>query len=183
MEIWNSPEFDGHEQICLFSDEATGLRAIVAVHSTFRGPAVGGTRFKPYASNGEAIDDALRLSRAMSYKAALAGLPTGGGKAVIVGDPQKLKSRDLLLAYGAFIDRLGGTYSTGEDVGMSMADIDIVSEVTRYVGGTSDGSGDPSVHTAAGVIHGLEAVAMRRLGRNDFDGLRVAIQGLGGGGG
>lgn len=179
MEIWSSPEFDGHEQVCLFSDEATGLRAVVAIHSTARGAAVGGTRFKPYASDGEAIDDALRLSRAMSYKAALAGLPTGGGKAVIVGDPQRLKSRGLLLAYGRFIDRLGGIYATGEDVGMSMADVDVVGEATRFVGGTSDGSGDPSIHTAAGVIHGLEAAAMRRLGRDSFDGLRVAVQGLG----
>ena len=179
MQIWDSPEFDAHEQVCLFVDEDTGLKAIVAVHSTHLGLAAGGTRFKPYMSDADAVDDALRLSRAMSYKSALAGLPVGGGKAVIVGDPAKLKSRDLLHAYGAFIDRLGGIFSTGEDVGMGMADIDVVSEVTRYVGGTSAGTGDPSIATAVGVIHGLRAVAAHRFGRDDFAGLRVAIQGLG----
>jgi leucine dehydrogenase len=179
MEIWDSPEFDAHEQVCFFNDEATGLRAIVAIHSTALGTAAGGTRFKPYASNREAADDALRLSRAMSYKSALAGLSVGGGKAVIVGDPLKLKSRDLLHAYGAFIDRLGGLFSTGEDVGMGMADIDMVSEVTRFVGGTSSGSGDPSVHTAVGVMHGLEAVASHRFGLDGLSGLKVAVQGLG----
>lgn len=179
MQIWDSPEFDAHEQVCLFHDEPTGLRAIVAVHSTALGNAAGGTRFKAYASNGDAVDDALRLSRAMSYKSALAGLPVGGGKAVIVGDPARLKSRELLLAFGGFIERLGGVFSTGEDVGMSMADIDVVSEATRYVGGTSKGSGDPAVHTAVGVMHGLGAVVEHRFGRADFAGLRFAIQGLG----
>lgn len=179
MKIWDSSEFDAHEQVCLFSDEHTGLRAIVAIHSTARGTAAGGTRFKPYASNGEAADDALRLSRAMSYKSALAGLPVGGGKAVLVGDPARLKSRDFLHAYGAFLDRLGGIFSTGEDVGMGMADIDVVSEVTRFVGGTSAGTGDPSIHTAVGVMHGLEAVVAHRFGRSDFSGLRFAVQGLG----
>lgn len=179
MQIWNSPEFDAHEQVCLFADEGTGLKAIVAVHSTNLGPAAGGTRFKAYASDDDAADDALRLSRAMSYKSALAGLPVGGGKAVIVGDPARLKSRELLRAYGAFIDRLGGIFSTGEDVGMGMADIDIVSEVTRYVGGTSAGTGDPSIATAVGVIHGLKAVVEHRFGRSNFSGLRFAVQGLG----
>ena len=179
MQIWDSPEFDAHEQVCLFNDESTGLRAIIAVHSTVLGNAAGGTRFKSYPSTAEAVDDALRLSRAMSYKSALAGLPVGGGKAVIVGDPVKLKSRDFLLAYGAFIERLGGVFSTGEDVGMSMSDIDVVSEATRYVGGTSTGSGDPSIHTAVGVMHGLRAVVEHRFGRSDFAGLRFAVQGLG----
>jgi len=179
MQIWDSPEFDAHEQVCLFADEATGLKAIVAVHSTHLGPSAGGTRFKSYASDGDAVDDALRLSRAMSYKSALAGLPVGGGKAVIIGDPDRLKSRDLLHAYGAFIDRLGGIFSTGEDVGMGMADIDIVSEMTRHVGGTSTGSGDPSIATAVGVIHGLRAVAEHRFGKSGFGGLRIAVQGLG----
>lgn len=179
MQIWDSPEFDAHEQVCLFHDEPTGLRVVVAVHSTALGKAAGGTRFKTYASDGDAIDDALRLSRAMSYKSALAGLPVGGGKAVIVGDPAKLKSRDFLHAYGAVLDRLGGIFSTGEDVGMSMADIDIVSEATRHVGGTSKGSGDPSIHTAVGVLHGLRAVVEHRFGRTDLAGLRFAVQGLG----
>jgi len=179
MSVWVSPEFDDHEQVCFFSDEATGLRAIVAIHSTARGPAAGGTRFKSYASDAEALDDALRLSRAMSYKSALAGLPVGGGKSVILGDPAVLKSRPLLHAFGGYIDRIGRHYATGEDVGISVADIETVNEVTPFVGGTSIGSGDPSIHTAVGVMHGLRAVLEDRFGRDDFSGVRVAVQGLG----
>src|ERR1700733_7754752 len=106
MSVWTSREFDDHEQICFFSDEKTGLRAIVAIHSTFLGPAAGGTRFKSYDSDSAALDDALRLSRAMSYKSALAGLPVGGGKSVILGDPARIKTRELLHAFGRFIDRI-----------------------------------------------------------------------------
>ncbi len=179
MAIWRSTEFDNHEQVCFFSDKKTNLRAIVAIHSTARGPAAGGTRFKPYATDVMALDDALRLSRAMSYKSALAGLPLGGGKAVIIGDPREIKSRELLLAFGRFIDRIGNVFATGEDVGFSVADVEVMLEVTPYVGGTSKGAGDPSVHTATGVLHGLRAVAEFRLGRNNFEGLKVAIQGLG----
>jgi leucine dehydrogenase len=179
MVFWTSAEYDRHEQVCFFSDESVGLRAIVAIHSTALGPAAGGTRFKSYADDRDALDDALRLSRAMSYKSALAGLPIGGGKAIIIGDPGRVKSRALLLAYGRFIDRIGTVFATGEDVGMSVADIETMAEVTPFVGGTSSGSGDPSVHTAIGVIHGLEAVVARRFGRAGFDGLSVAIQGLG----
>lgn len=179
MNIWASAEFDDHEQVCFFSHAGTGLRAIVAIHSTARGPAAGGTRFKPYDSDDLALDDALRLSRAMSYKSALAGLPVGGGKSVIIGDPAQLKSRDLLHAFGRYIDRIGQTYATGEDVGMSVADIEMVNEVTPYVGGTSTGAGDPSVHTAAGVIHGLRAVLEHQFDRDSFTGVKVAIQGLG----
>src|SRR3546814_2343099 len=109
MGLWTSAEFDNHEQICFFSDEETGLKAIVAIHSTARGPAAGGTRFKSYESEGAALDDALRLSRAMSYKSALAGLPVGGGKSVLMGDPARIKTRPLLHAYGRFIDRIGQT--------------------------------------------------------------------------
>ena len=179
MAVWNSPEFDNHEQVCYFSDEHTGLKAIVAIHSTARGPAAGGTRFKAYDSDEQALDDALRLSRAMSYKSALAGLPVGGGKSVIIGDPALVKSRDLLHAYGRFIDRIGQYYATGEDVGISVADIEVVNEVTPFVGGTSSGTGDPSIPTAIGVMHGLRAVIHRKFGKDDFDGLRVAVQGLG----
>src|SRR5690606_33273331 len=143
LSIWTSPEFDNHEQVCFFSDEATGLRAIVAIHSTRLGPAAGGTRFKAYESDSLALDDALRLSRVMSYKTALAGLPMGGGKSVILGDPERLKTRALLHAYGRFIDRIGQTFATGEDVGMTVADIETMSEVTPYVGGTSKDAGDP----------------------------------------
>ncbi|PQA86378.1 Glu/Leu/Phe/Val family dehydrogenase [Hyphococcus luteus] len=179
MGVWQSEEFDKHEQVCFFSDEATNLRAIVAIHSTTRGPAAGGTRFKSYASDDMALDDALRLSRAMSYKSALAGLPVGGGKAVIIGDPRELKSRELLLAFGRFIDRIGNVFATGEDVGFSVADVETMFEVTPYVGGMSKGAGDPSIHTATGVLHGLRAVAEFRLGRKSFEGVKVAVQGLG----
>jgi leucine dehydrogenase len=179
MCVWNSREFDDHEQICYFSDEKTGLRAIVAIHSTFLGPAAGGTRFKAYDEDSLALDDALRLSRAMSYKSALAGMPVGGGKSVIIGDPGRLKTRGLLHAFGRFIDRIGQTYATGEDVGISVADIDTVAEVTPFVGGTSVGAGDPSVHTAVGVLHGLRAVLESRFNTSGFEGIRVAVQGLG----
>lgn len=179
MMVWSSSEFDNHEQVCFFSDADTGLRCIIAVHSTALGPAAGGTRFRAYPDDAAALDDALRLSRAMSYKSALAGLPIGGGKSVIIGDPEKLKSRPLLHAFGRYLDRIGATFATGEDVGMSMADIETVSEVTPFVGGTPADAGDPSVHTATGVVHGLHAVAERRFGQSDLRGLKVAIQGLG----
>lgn len=179
MSIWQSDEFDNHEQVCFFSDQETNLQAIVSIHSTALGPAGGGTRFKPYATEGMAIDDALRLSRAMSYKSALAGLPVGGGKAVIIGDPSQIKSRDLLLTFGRFIDRIGNVFATGEDVGFSVADVETMLDVTPYVGGTSEGAGDPSIHTATGVLHGLRAVAEFSLGSKNFEGMRVAVQGLG----
>jgi leucine dehydrogenase len=179
MSVWTSREFDNHEQVCFFSDEKTGLRAIVAIHSTFLGPAAGGTRFKSYDTEDAALDDALRLSRAMSYKSALAGMPVGGGKSVIIGDPGSIKTRALLHAYGRFIDRIGNTYATGEDVGITVADIDTVAEVTRFVGGTSGGAGDPSVHTADGFVHGLRAVMESQFHTDSFEGARVAVQGLG----
>lgn len=179
MDIWSSPEYDGHEQVCLFQDPCTGLKCVVAIHSTALGPACGGTRFKAYVSDMSGVEDALRLSRAMSYKSALANMPVGGGKAVIIGDPAQLKSRDLLLAYGRFIDRIGPTFITGEDVGMSITDVETASEVCRYMVGTSANSGDPSGPTAQGVVHALRAVAEFRLGQNHFQGLRVAVQGLG----
>jgi leucine dehydrogenase len=180
MHFWNSPEFDAHEQVCLFSDSASGLRAIVAIHSTALGSAAGGTRFFPYANEDLAMDDALRLSRAMSYKCALAGLPCGGGKAVIIGDPARIKSPALLQAYGSFLNRIGSTFATGEDVGMSVQDIDTIRNVSRYVAGTSKhGAGDPSVHTAAGIMHGLRAVLRFRFNRDNFQDMTIAVQGLG----
>lgn len=179
MDVWASAEYDDHEQICFFSDPPSGLRAIIAIHSTALGPAVGGTRFKSYPNDRLALDDALRLSRAMSYKSALAGLPVGGGKSMIIGDPDRLKSRPLLHAFGRFVDRLGSSYAAGEDVGTTVADMEVINEVTPFVGGTSTGAGDPSIHTAVGVLHGLEAVLRWRFDRSDFAGLRVAVQGLG----
>jgi len=180
MPAWESSEFDQHEQVCCFADPASGLKAIVAIHSTRLGPAVGGTRFWPYREDRLALDDALRLSRAMSYKCALAGVPFGGGKAVIIGDPAVLKHRALLHAYGRYLNRIGSQFCTGEDVGLSVADCEIIREVSAYVAGTdSAGAGDPSIHTAQGVFHGLQAVIEARLDRQDFAGVHVAVQGLG----
>jgi leucine dehydrogenase len=180
MQFWNSPEFDDHEQVCCFSDRGSGLRAIVAIHSTALGPAAGGTRFMAYMNEQRALDDAMRLSRAMSYKSALAGLPCGGGKAVIIGDPGQIKSEELLHAYGRYLNRIGSVFVTGEDVGMSVGDIETLRTVTPYVGGTSSaGAGDPSVHTAMGLMHGLRAVLERQFPGAKFREIRVAIQGLG----
>lgn len=180
MNLWNSAEFDGHEQVCLFSDPGSGLRAIIAVHSTALGTAAGGTRFRAYPDDNQALDDALRLSRAMSYKCALAGLPCGGGKAVIIGEPARIKTERLLHAYGRFLNRIGSSFVTGEDVGMSVADIETVREVSPYVGGTSSaGAGDPSVHTATGLMHGLRAVLARQFPGAAFRDVHVAVQGLG----
>jgi len=180
MSAWESPEFDQHEQLCCFTEPNSGLKAVVAIHSTALGPAVGGTRFWPYREDRQALDDALRLSRAMSYKCALAGVPCGGGKAVIIGDPATLKTRPLLHAYGKYLNRIGNTFCTGEDVGFSVADCEIIREVSPYVAGTdSGGAGDPSIHTAQGVFHGLHAVLKTRLERDDFSGVHIAVQGLG----
>jgi leucine dehydrogenase len=180
MPAWESPEFDQHEQLCFFTEPNSGLKAIVAIHSTAVGPAVGGTRFWPYRETRLALDDALRLSRAMSYKCALAGVPSGGGKAVIIGDPAALKTRPLLHAYGKYLNRIGNTFCTGEDVGFSVADCEIIREVSPFIAGTdSGGAGDPSIHTAQGVFDGLRAVLETRLERDDFHGVHVAVQGLG----
>ena len=180
MNPWTSLEYDNHEQVCLFSDPGSGLRAIVAIHSTALGSAAGGTRFLSYPTDGHAMDDALRLSRAMSYKCALAGLPCGGGKAVIIGDPESLKTKQLLHAYGRFLNRIGSSFATGEDVGISVQDVETIREVSPFVGGTSkEGAGDPSIHTAVGVMHGLRAVLKWQFSRDSFVDVSVAIQGLG----
>lgn len=176
---------DGHEAIFTHRDPATGLDAFVAIHSTVRGPAIGGTRFWHYESSDAAIADALRLSRAMSYKCALAGLPSGGGKAVIRATTSGPKSPELLAAYGAFLNRIGDLFATGEDVGFSLADCERLKESTPFVAGTtSAGNGDPSEHTAFGVFHAICAVSARLWNNgSDLAGRRVAIQGLGGVGG
>lgn len=173
---------DGHEQVTLASDEATGLRAIIAIHSTALGPALGGTRFHAYPDDGTALDDVLRLSRAMSYKNALAGLPLGGGKAVILGDPATVRSDALLEAYGRAVERLGGRYYTACDVGTYVADMDVVGRATRYVTGRSEaegGSGDSSLLTALGVLCGMRACAQHLWGSDDLAGRRIAISGVG----
>jgi len=163
-------------------DGATGLRAIIAVHSTRLGPALGGVRFRPYATEDEALEDVLALSRAMTYKAAVAGLDLGGGKAVILGDPARTKTKALLRAYARHVERLGGRYLTAEDVGTTQADMDLVRQETSYVTGTSrslGGSGDPSAATALGVLQSMLALATHLWGSPDLRGRRVVVSGVG----
>jgi glutamate dehydrogenase/leucine dehydrogenase len=170
------------EEVVFLHDPPTGLRAIVAVHSTVLGPALGGTRCYPFASDDDALADVLRLSRAMTYKAAAAGLDLGGGKAVIIGDPRTVKTEALLRAYGRFIEDLGGRYITAEDVGTTLADIDLIRRETRHAGGASrslGGSGDPSILTAYGLFAGMRAAALEAWGDVSLAGRRVAIQGVG----
>ena len=182
MPVFDHPEFDHHQQIVFGSDEASGLRAIIALHDTTRGPALGGLRIYPYASDAEALTDVLRLSRGMSYKSALADLPLGGGKAVIIADPRRDKTPELLRAMGRLVDSLGGAYITAEDSGTSEADMRHIAEATDHVGGLprhGQASGDPSPFTAWGVFCALKSAVRHRLGRDDLAGLRVAIQGVG----
>jgi leucine dehydrogenase len=171
-----------YEEVVFFHDPPTGLRAIVAIHSTTLGPALGGTRFYPFESEDEALRDVLRLARGMTFKAAAAGLDLGGGKAVIIGDPKRIKSEELLRAYGRFVETLGGRYITAEDIGTSRADMDMIHRETRYVTGISPelgGSGDPSPVTAYGVLLGMRACAEEAWGEHSMAGRRVAVQGVG----
>ncbi|MGW0536871.1 Leu/Phe/Val dehydrogenase [Streptomyces sp. NPDC003032] len=171
-----------HEQVMLVQDAASGLKAVIAIHSTSPGPALGGTRFKVYGSDEEAVRDALNLSRGMSYKNALAGLDFGGGKAVIIGDPAKARSEELLLAYGRFVASLGGRYITACDVGTSVADMDVIARVCRWTISRSPeigGAGDPSVPTAVGVLQGMRAAALHRWGTPSLRGRTVGIAGVG----
>jgi valine dehydrogenase (NAD+) len=171
-----------HEQVVRFTDAATGLLGYLAIHSTALGPALGGTRFYPYADEADAVADALRLARAMSYKNALAGLPHGGGKAVIVGDPARDKTPELLHAYGRVLDSLGGRYVTAADSGSTVADMDVVSETCRWVTGRSaerGGCGDSSVLTALGLFQGMRAAAQVRWGEPSLTGRRVGVLGVG----
>jgi len=179
MPVFTSPDFDSHEMVVFGSDAASGLRAIIAVHNTNLGPALGGCRMWPYASEEEAVRDVLRLSRGMTYKAAMAGLPYGGGKSVIIGNPRKDKNEALLRAMGRFVDSLGGRYHTAEDVGTTVDDMDVLRKETEYAHGFSSASGDPSPATAYGVFMGLRAAVQFGLGRSDLRGLTVAVQGLG----
>jgi valine dehydrogenase (NAD+) len=171
-----------HEQVVFCNDEATGLKAIIAIHSTALGPALGGTRFYPYASTDEALKDVLNLSRGMSYKAALAGLDLGGGKAVIIGDPHTLKSEALLRAYGRFVQSLRGRYLTACDVGTYSADMDVIARECSYVTGRTvshGGAGDSSVLTAYGVYQGMRAAASVTWGTDSLAGRTVGIAGVG----
>jgi leucine dehydrogenase len=181
--IWDLPDFDAHEAVHIFEDSKSGLKAVIAVHSTHLGPAAGGTRFWHYADNAAAITDALRLSRGMSYKNAMAGLPAGGGKAVILADPARAKPQDMLDAFARAVDSLNGKYITAQDVGMSEADMVSLSKVTPHVAGLPGLGGDPGPYTARGVYLGVRAAAKHALGSDNMNGVHVAIQGVGSVGG
>lgn len=179
MAIFSHPSFDQHEKVLFVTDEASGLKAIVAVHDTTLGPAVGGCRMWPYASDEEAVTDVLRLSRGMTYKNALAGLEFGGGKSVIIGDPRTDKSEQLFRAFGRAIDALGGLYYSAEDVGINTSDIMTAHQETPYMMGLEGKSGDPSPYTALGTFLGIKAAVKYQRGSDDLSGLKVAVQGLG----
>lgn len=190
--MFDHPAFDEHEKVHFASDSATGLRCIVAIHSTRLGPAAGGCRMWPYANCAEAITDVLRLSRGMSYKNAMAGLPLGGGKAVIIGDPARHKSPALFEAFGRIVDGLGGTYITAEDVGVNEADMSAISRQTQHVAGLprargagaeQTAGGNPSPKTARGVLAGIKAALAHVHGTDSLNGRHIAVQGLGGVGG
>ena len=175
-------QFEGHEQVCYGSAPDAGLHAIIAIHSTALGPALGGTRFYPYATEAAALADVLHLSRAMSYKNSLAGLAHGGGKAVIIGDPSSMKTEELLLAYGRLIESQGGRYITACDVGTYVADMDVVARESRHVTGRSvknGGAGDSSLLTALGVFQGMRACAEHVWGSPSLGGRRVGVAGVG----
>ena len=179
MSVFSHPDFDGHEGVHVVSDAASGLRAIIAVHNTNRGPASGGTRLWTYATDADALTDALRLSRAMSYKTAVAGLSIGGGKGVILRPPGEFDREALFRAYGRAVDTVGGTYITAEDVGVGPEDMATIKTQTDHVAGLPDTSGDPSPVTADGVFRGIKVAAERAFGSRELSGRRVAVQGLG----
>ncbi len=182
MAVFDNAAFADHEDVHFFADPATSLSAIIAIHSTALGPSAGGVRLWAYPSSDAALTDALRLSKGMSYKSAIAGLPLGGGKAVVIKPSGPFDRERLFLAFGRAIERLGGRYVTAEDVGMTVADMDTIGRVTQHVAGrsnTKSASGDPSPKTADGVFLAIKIAAKRRLGRSDLQGLRVAVQGVG----
>jgi len=169
----------GHENILYCHDEETGLKAIVAVHDTTLGPAIGGTRFYNYDNEDEALYDVLRLSKGMTYKNAAAGLKIGGGKAVIIGDPKKIKTPELLKKYGQFVNRLNGSYYTAEDMNIGCDDIDHINSETPYCVGRPAVSGNPSPYTARGVYQGIRAAAKKVFGTDDLTGRRINVCGVG----
>ncbi|MDH5345860.1 MAG: amino acid dehydrogenase, partial [Gammaproteobacteria bacterium] len=183
MAAFDDSAFDHHERVVFCHDAATGLKAIIAIHSTALGPAAGGTRLWTYASDDEALHDVLRLSQGMSYKNAMAGLRFGGGKAVLIRTPDFDGSDALYERFGEFVDQLNGSYVTAEDVGMSVDIMEKVARRTKYVAGLSlkagRAGGDPSPKTAFGILKGIEAAARSKLERDDLAGLRVAVQGVG----
>lgn len=186
--FWTEPDYDDHELVELVRDPKSGLTAIIAVHSSHLGPGAGGTRFWHYAEPERAMRDALRLSRGMSYKNAMAGLPMGGGKAVILADDKGTKTPEMLTAFADAVEALGGRYVTAEDVGISEADMARVAERTQYVSGLpvegeDAAGGDPGPFTAMGIYHGIKAAVRHKLGKDSLEGVHVAIQGTGSVGG
>ncbi len=181
--LWDFPDFDAHELVHFVTDRKTGLNAVIAVHSSHLGPGAGGTRFWHYAKTGDAVADVLRLSRGMSYKNAMAGLPLGGGKAVILADEARAKSPELLAAYGRAVEALGGRYVTAEDVGINVDDMVAIARQTKFVAGlpVAEGAvgGDPGPHTSYGVFLGVKAAVARKLGKDSLAGLHIAVQGAG----
>jgi leucine dehydrogenase len=182
MEIFQALATDQHEQVAFYSDKVSGLRSIIAIHDTTLGPAIGGVRMFPYKTEEEALDDVLKLSKAMTYKAAAAGINLGGGQGVIMGEPEKDKNELILRAFGRFVDSLNGRYITAEDVGTTVEDMEIVRYETKYVTGLSStlgGSGDPGPVTAIGLKYGLLACVQEVLGKDSLKDVSIVIQGLG----
>ncbi|MBP8217691.1 MAG: Glu/Leu/Phe/Val dehydrogenase [Thauera sp.] len=186
MAVFSLSDFADHEQVVFVSDDKSGLKAIIAVHNSNLGPALGGCRMWPYASEEEAVRDVLRLSRGMTYKSAMANLKLGGGKSVIIGNPRTHKTPELLAAFARALEQLNGRYIAAEDSGTSVADMKYMTQFTQHVAGIHDKpsdagtrSGDPSPATAYGTFIGIRAAVKERLGRDSLDGLRVAVQGVG----
>lgn len=179
MSVFSHPEFDHHENISYFHCADTGLKAIIAVHNTNLGPALGGCRMWSYDDDEKALRDVLRLSKGMTYKAAITGLPLGGGKSVIIGDAKKVKTPEMMRAMGKAVDAMGGRYIVAEDVGTTVDDMNQISTNTKHVVGVAHGSGDPSPTTAYGVFIGLKAAVRHRLQKEDLRGMRISVQGLG----
>jgi len=180
--VFGQTSFNDHEQVVFCHDKDTGLKAIIGIHNTVLGPALGGTRMWKYANEWEALNDVLRLSRGMTYKSAISGLNLGGGKAVIMGDSKVDKTPEMITSFGQFVDSLSGKYITAEDVGTTTADMDRINDVTKHVTGISEsrgGSGNPSPVTAYGVYMGMKAAAMHQFGSNNLDGKKVLVQGTG----
>ncbi len=180
--VFGQLSFNDHEQIVFCNDKDTGLKAIIGIHNTVLGPALGGTRMWKYDTEWDALNDVLRLSRGMSFKSAITGLNLGGGKAVIIGDAKTQKTPELMKRFGEFVHSLSGKYITAEDVGMETADMDLVREVTPYVTGISEskgGAGNPSPITAYGVFMGMKAATMHAFGSNHLEGRTVVVQGIG----
>ncbi len=185
LDVSIHPSFDNHEKVVMFTDQATGLRAIIAVHNTNLGSSLGGCRIYPYAEINDAVTDVLRLSKGMTYKSALAGLPLGGGKAVIIGNPREIKKPGFMQSFGEAVEQMGGSYITAEDVGSTEEDMIEISKATSYVAGlpeTGSGegvAGNPSPVTAYGVYCGLKACAREKYGEPNLSGRKIAIQGMG----